>query len=315
MRRFSFGDAFMHFTRTGGEGRFALPFMLTSFLMLGLIALISIWLNAPIYGLYGELIASGASGSDPDMLAFTEQMNAMNTRSLLSMAVTLPLYIGFWAMLESAVYRRYMRGDRFSLRMGPDEFRLMVVGLLWVAFFIVMYIGVIVALIPAILIAALFGQASPVLAGVMMAISVIVVTLMAGWFAARLAPASALTIRDEEIRAFDGWKATRGKGRTLLGVWLSWFVVQMILMGIILGIGAMFAFASVYNLAAGGDDSGAEILNMVSQPTFWGPFVVLQLLFVLIQSAFHYIWAGPAALAAKTDPTWSGRAGVQEEFS
>lgn len=314
MDRFSFGDAFMHFSRTGGEGRFAMPFILSSFLMMGLIALISVWLNAPIYGLYGELIAGSAGGADPDVIALTEQINAMNARSLLAMAVTLPLYIGFWAMLESAVYRRYMRGDRFSLRMGPDEFRLMVVGLLWVAFFIAMYIGVIVALIPAILIAALFGQASPVLAGVIMAISVIAVLLLAGWFAARLAPASALTIRDEEIRAFDGWKATRGKGRTLLGVWLSWFVVQIILMLVIFGIGAVFVFG---NLAAYGGDgvSDAVILDVVSQPAFWGPLVALQLLFVLVQSAFHYVWAGPAALAAKTDPTWSGRAGVQEEFS
>ena len=31
MDRFSFGDAFMHYARTGGEGRFALPFILSSF--------------------------------------------------------------------------------------------------------------------------------------------------------------------------------------------------------------------------------------------------------------------------------------------
>lgn len=314
MDRFSFGDAFMHYARTGGEGRFALPFILSSFLMMASISLISAWLNAPIYGLYGELIASGAGGNGPDMLAFSEQINAMNTRSLLAMAITMPLYILFWAVLESAVFRRYMRGDHFSLRIGPDEFRLMVVGLLWIAFFITLYIGVIVALILPIIVGAALGQASPVLAIIIVAVSAIAIFLVAGWFAARLAPASALTIRDEEIRAFDGWKATRGKGRTLLGVWMSWFMIQMFLMALIMGIGAMFVVGSL--AAEGGRGvSDAVILDAVSQPAFWGPLIALQLLFVLVQSVFHYVWAGPAALAAKTDPTWSGRAGVQEEFS
>lgn len=312
MPRFSFGEAFMHFAHAEGRGNFLLPFVLVAFLMMGSLAMLSLWLNAPIYAAYGEFIASMSGGAEPDVDAFTEQMNALNTRSLLATVVTLPLSIAFWAMLESAVYRRYMRGDPFGLKFGADELRVIVIGLLWVAFFIVFYIGLIVALIIPAIIAAIVGQGAPAIAAIVFLISLIAILLVAGWFAARLAPASALTIRDEEIRAFEGWKATKGKGRTLLGVWICWFIVQMVLFLIVFGIGGAIVFGRVFGADVGSDE---EILAMMRQPAFWGPLVVLQAIMVLIQTTFHYIWAGPAALAAKTDPTWAGRPGVQEEFS
>lgn len=118
------------------------------------------------------------------------------------------------------------------------------------------------------------------------------------FFGVKFSPAAAMTIRDRKIRFASAWGATKGKFWPLLGAYALWALLGF--------VGYMFAMSA---LVAGGAGAFAamdpESTNPFGVIAGLGPLVVI-LYFLIIAAGicFYYIWAGPAALAAKTDPRY-----------
>ena len=127
---------------------------------------------------------------------------------------------------------------------------------------------------------------------------------------------SALTVRDRQIRFFESWRVTRGKGWTIVGSWsvlgLIAIVVLILFYLLLAALGIGLLSAQVPGLMDGDAAEGA-IVGAVASPMFWAPMLVVVLAFSVAQSTLMHIFSGPAALAARTDPEWVS-AGTIGEF-
>jgi hypothetical protein len=305
---FNFGNALMHFNRTGGPKGFLWKFVLGYAGLSLLIQLISYWFQAPIYALYYRIFTEGGG----DISAYLPEINAVSMRANLVSLFVLPFALLLWVMFEAASQRRYMRGEAFRLRLGADEGRIFVVGLFWVMLAIGGYIGLLFLII----IPALLGMAfGPVVSGILVLIGLLAGMALALWFFARFSPASAMTIRDGQIRFFEAWRATRGRGLALVGIVLVQWLLMALLMGIPLAIGAVIGVTQLGPLFADGAPSWEVLTGAMTAPGFWVPMLVVGLLTGLLGASLFHIAAGPAALAAKTDPNWVGQPGVTDTFA
>lgn len=68
-------------------------------------------------------------------------------QSIMSSVLIFLLGIQLWMVFETASLRRYMRADGFRLRVGAEEWRVLVVGLIWFGLLIAAYIGLILVLV------------------------------------------------------------------------------------------------------------------------------------------------------------------------
>ena len=305
MRDFNFGNAFFHFTRTDAPRGFTWKYILSfGAALLGFLILYGLVFGGLFFSLFG------AEG-DPAAIERTIEDNA--GWLIGGYLIILPLMWLFMAVFEASFQRRYMRADTFKLRLGGDELRLFVVYLIWFAFYIVFYIAVV----------ALAAGTGSGLSGVDVGAAGIGAVLMgfvalAAWtyFAVRLAPAAALTIRDRAIRFPSAWRVTRGRFWPLLGCYLVYIValfVAYILVGVIVGL----TFAGVLGAFGGlADPNDADALAEV----FSSPLVLIVggvFYFGLLAAYawFIYVWAGPAALAARTDPDHAGMNNPAEAFN
>lgn len=299
---FNFENAFMHFARTGAPRGFVWKLVLSYIAAALLIGGLSMSLMG---GMYAPLFAAYAS-KDPEAIMAASQMSGGMMAFVY--LVMLPSSLFFYAIFEASYLRRYMRQDRFFLRIGRDEWNVFVVLLIWFALFIVLSfaLGIIIALIAAVGIIAFGGMGggddpSMSLIYWLVALLYLVIFGVMAVVSVKFSPAAAMTIRDRQIRFASAWGATRGKFWPLLGAYAAWS-----LLGFVGYVIAMFALIAV---AAGSfasiDAENADPLALIAG---LGPFVIiLYLLFIAAGVCFYYIWAGPAALAAKTDPRLTTR--------
>ena len=309
---FSFGNAISHYSKTGGPGgflwKFALVFALVTCVMQGL----GLWLQWPIYEVYIRIFTEGGGDIEPYLDDLTRAANQTTLRSLVMM----PLGILVWMAFEGANQRRYMRGEGFRLRIGADEGRLFVVGLIWIALFIGLYIGMIFAIIIPVIMGAVMGEDGIGLALVVGAVFVTGYLLFMLWISARLSAAAALTVRDQQIRFFESWKVTKGKGWTIVGAWIVLMLIMMLIYIVLYIVAAALGFALIAAQVPDFTDGNvveSQVMSAVTSPAFWGPMLLVLFSFLVVQALFQHIISGPAALAARTDADWAG-ADVAAEF-
>ena len=309
--QFNFGNAVTHFTKTGGPAGFLWKFALAYAVFACLVQAISVFLQWPVYEAYVQLFTSGG-----DFDRYAEDLENVSVASSLGGLLIMPLGVLLWIVFEGANQRRYMRGEGFGLRISGDEGRLLIVGLIWIALFIGMYVGLALTIvIPVVAGFALApdGVILAVLLGVLLMVGYVVLIL---WLSARLSAAAALTVRDRQIRFFESWRVTRGKGWTILGSWivlgLIAFVVLILFYMLLAALGFGLLSAQVPGLMDGGA-SEDEIFGAIASPMFWLPMLAVVVVFTIAQSTLMHIFSGPAALAARTDPEWIS-AGMLGEF-
>lgn len=305
---FSIGNALTHFTKTGGPRGFLLPFML-SYAALGLVSqAVSMLMQREVYAIYIRMMIEGG-----DITAYTDELNRASMQANLGSLLMLPVALLFWVVFEAASQRRYMRGDGFRLRIGADEGRLAVIALVWCVLFVGFYIGLVIAMLVPLGIGFLTGGAA--VAAVLTILCVLGALAVMLWLVARLSPAAALTIRDRQIRVFEAWAVTRGKGGQLFAAYL----VLLIAIGLIQTIGYGLVFLIGYLMIApqidGGSLSAEAALAVMASPGFWGPIMAVSFGMLMIVGAAAHIFGGPAALAARTDPGWTGEEGVAGAFN
>jgi len=306
---FSFDNALFHFRRTGGPKGFLLKYGATYAVLYLLLSAVNLWLQAPLFGLM----------FDPEMIndpvAMEAAMAGQMGRLILSYLLMLPLGLAFWVLFEGANQRRYMRAEDFRLRLGADELRLLVVGLIWFGLFIALYIGtVIVMIVPFGIMAAMGTSEGAVLGGFLAVVLVIAYMVFALWLAARFSPAAALTVRDRSIRFGEAWRVTKGKAWTIVGSWIVLMLIMMVVFFVLYMIFAMVMVAALMPVMGGLEDDPSAIFSAMVAPGIIIPGAILLVGLIFLQACWMHIFSGPAALAARTDPQWAENPAIDETF-
>lgn len=305
---FSFGNAVGHFQKTGGPKGFLWKFALTYALFAIIVQGLSLYLMAPIYAAAFDPLVM----EDPDMM---DQVMLENMgRFALGYLVSFVFGILMWILFEAASQRRYMRADGFSLKLGGDEGRLLVVGLFWLGLMIALYIGMFVLMLVPMTLGMALGSDGAIIAGLVTFILFVAYFVVAIWIGVRFSPAAALTIRDRKIRFGSAWRVTKGRVWTLIG---SWLVLGLIMMAILIALYIVFAVLAVLSLMPAiqsGAEDPAEIMAAFASPTFLIPAILFGLVYMMLAAGMMHVFGGPAALAARTDPGWADESAMNETF-
>lgn len=147
-----------------------------------------------------------------------------------------------WTMFEAASQRRHILGKFFSLGFGADEIRIFTVGVFWTALRILISAPLIIygagtletlvfflaamGMVPVLVSDGAFDDARNFFLWLFLVIPVY------AYFATRLAPSFAMTIRDKKVRFLTAWRLTRGQVIKLFSAYLI----------IMIGFGAVWLF-------------------------------------------------------------------------
>lgn len=298
LQTFSFGDALSHFTKTEGPGGFVWKYALTY-------AVASILLAALGYFIMGP--AMFLMNMDPDYAATLDQ--GYIVRMVAYYAISVVGGILIWVMLESAAQRRYQHGEGFSLRLGGDEGRVFVVGLLWLLTIIGIYIAglVVIGGLSFVLVQAM-GQSAMWLIALLSLVYVGFVI----WLLVRLSPASAMTVRDRKIHFFGAFRATKNRFWPLF---FAFFVMMLIALAVIFLIymvigGVMVGVLLSSSAASSGAADPAALIEAFLNPVGLVAVTLMGLAVYFVFGVIQFAFVGIPALAAKTDPSWSGAGSV-----
>lgn len=305
--KYNFGNAITHFRKTGGPSGFLIKFTLAFVGVQLVLQGLGVFFNLPMYAVYVEMFAGSMPAEDVQ-----EKLVEASNRSNMSALLVTPLSILAWMVFEGASQRRYMRGEGFRMRLGNDEWRLLVVGLLWLAIIFAAYI-VFALFVGAPLLIGFLMKSDSVMAIMVILSGVFALVALVGllYIVTRLSPAAALTVRDKSIRFFEAWTLTRGRVGPLMGanvvLWIVSILSLLIFYAVIIGL-------AIWRLAPAFEGQG-DIGEMASQPGFWGPALALSVVWIVGMAVLQHVMAGPAALAAKDDPNWIGNENIATEFS
>jgi hypothetical protein len=219
-----------------------------------------------------------------------------------------------WAMFETASQRRYIWGQPFSLGFGADEARIMVVGLLWGV------MGLVICALPAFLIVgglvgALWtdlqavqdgGSPAGIIGSFLAAASLMILLFLLYVFVAtRLAPCFGMTVKDGAIRFFEAWAVSRGRFWPILMAYVilaigGWFVAQLVQ-----GAGQMILVGVFAAVVSTEPETPEAIMTILTAPAFLVPVVIFTFIVLFTQGIIQHALGGPAALAARNDPSGS----------
>lgn len=306
---FTFSNALMHLTRTGGPKGFIWKFALSYGVGVLLLYALMMWSFAPIFSI--ALDPSGVNEEAMDA-AVLGNMGRILSGYLIAMVGGLVL----WIVFEAASQRRYMRADGFSLRLGADEGRLFVVGLIFFGIFIASY--VVMLILMAVFVGGAVLAAGEDNAGIA---SLLIFPVMILYFVGllfvmvRFSPAASLTIRDRAIRFSSAWRVSRGKGWAIFGSWLLLYIAMYAVLIIAYLMLAAVAFAALIPVLADAPSDDPEVMMQVlSSPVTLAGAAIGGFVITSIMGVFIHAFGGPAALAAKTDPEWADQTSITETF-
>jgi hypothetical protein len=166
--------------------------------------------------------------------------------------------IGAWilgAMVQGAVYRSVLTPDQrswASLRLGGQEFALMLLSLVLVPIVLVVYLVSVIILGVVIFLA---SRIEGVGGGILIALFCIAYALALMWFALKFSLCGPMTFAEGRVRFFGSWSLTKGQGWSLFG--LAWIMVLVI-------IGISIAYAIVSSIISAIFTTGALATVMAS---------------------------------------------------
>tara|TARA_R110001599_G_scaffold66509_6_gene188014 strand:+ start:7148 stop:8128 length:981 start_codon:yes stop_codon:yes gene_type:complete len=220
-----------------------------------------------------------------------------------------------WAVFEAASQRRYVRDESFSIGFGADEIRMMVTGLLWTLLNIACFLPLLFILFgsgSSLLNQALDGQSATSMEGEIIATVfgsfglMVLLFPVYVFFATRLSPCFAMTIKDRRIVLFDAWNVSRGRFWPILGA----FVIIAIAGGVVSSIvDQAFQFGLMSLMSRFADvQSAEEAMQLVYSPTFLVPLAFYVFASAFMSALQQHFNGAPAAFAARHDP----RGGVDD---
>ena len=196
--------------------------------------------------------------------------------------------------------------------LGADEGRLAIVGMIWFALLIAGYFALILgAALPGLIVGLIAGAAAGVIVGLLILLGGLGAAL---WLFARLSPAVALTIRDQQIRFFEAWALTRGHGGAMAMSYLILFIGFFFAMALGYGLLLATAFALLRPEIEASPGSAEAVFSAIQQPGFWIPVALIGLPLALLYGAFTHALGGPAAWLVRHGSP-GGASSVSQTFS
>jgi len=167
--------------------------------------------------------------------------------------------IAWYLVIFTGVLKLVIHGEKpklpFYLGFGGDEFRLLGTWVLLFLVFVGVYIGI--ALLGAA--AAFLAVSSPLLGGIAALIVFVVGMVALCWLMLRMSLATPASIGQRTIGLGPSWNAAKGNVWRLLGYWLIWgviFIVIEIVMIAVLMPGYFEAMGAVFTAAGSGSTEG-----------------------------------------------------------
>jgi hypothetical protein len=301
--------ATLHFLRTEGPRGFLMRFALVYAVVAIALQAVTFWMQAPVY----EIYLRACLENECDFVPYMDELNAVSLQSNIFSLMMLPLSLAVWVLFEGASQRRYIRSDGFRLTLGADEGRLAIVALIWVALLFGGYLALVFgAMIPGLIVGLIGGAAAGMIVGGLIFLGGFVIAL---WLFARLSPASALTIRDRQIRFFEAWNLTRGNGWRLAGSYflllLGFMLMSLVSYGALLLLGVVLVSPAINS--SSGSGTAPAVLAAISQPGFWAPISLALFLLLSLQSVIAHAMGGPAAFVVRQSTARSGTV-ISETF-
>ena len=293
-RPFDFGEAMIQPFRTSDGADFAKRLWFWVTIPIALSLIIAVPLMAPYYGdllvWQADYMEAVMSGKPPTPDLFDD------VGPLLKKMI--PGYIimmgGMWlaaVMGEAALHRKILLGSEAPVRpikLGADELRVWLAQIcVWAILITVYTVGSVVVIA---FMAALGAAAGP-LGAAFAAFGFLVVLYFVIHYSVRLMPASALSVRDGQLRIWSARKLTKGRFWPLFGAFVLVYIGGTIISTVITQLGSLIVFGgnpAAEAMAPGGDitlimeDAARRIKN---------PLVILGgVLCVVAYAALMSIW-------------------------
>ncbi|HEV7694234.1 MAG TPA: hypothetical protein VGO52_25590 [Hyphomonadaceae bacterium] len=201
----------------------------------------------------------GASTADP--AAASEEAMAAFSASAPVLLLLFVVSIAFYLVLFAGVLKLVLHGENpklpFYAGFGGDEFRLLGTWVLQLLIFIGAYIGI--ALVGGA--AAFLAVSSPMLGGIAALVVIIVGMVAFCWLMLRLSLATPATIGQRTIGLGPSWNVAKGNVWRLLGYWLIWGIVFMVIEIVMIALlmpGYFEAMGDIFTAAGSGSPEGVE---------------------------------------------------------
>nr|WP_321359188.1 hypothetical protein [uncultured Hyphomonas sp.] len=311
-RRFTFDGALMFGFRAAHAKsfpwKFALAFAVVSTALTALLA----WLaKDAIFGFMDTVEQLDRAGADDPAQVFSVIFNLFGGLLpwfLLGALASLVV----WAMFMAATQRRYIRDEAFSIRFGPDEFRMMVVGVVWYLGMSLMYV------LPGLIMLPMFGMVSDFANGdisenemaafVLGRISIVALMFLVlfpafVFFATRFSPVFAMTVKEGRIAFGDAWIVSRGRFWPILGGYLIIAIVGGLVVGFASSIVQMAVTPAFMGSVTQVED--ASELRSIFTPALIVALLVYSFIRYFLSGLLMHFVQGPAAFAARHDPRGS----------
>ena len=310
--RFTFDGALMFGFRAAHAKsfpwKFALAFAVVSTVLTALFA----WLTKDaIFGFMDAVEQLDSVGADDPAQVFSVFFSLFGgllpwivLGSLASLVV--------WAMFMAATQRRYIRDEAFSIRFGPDELRIMAVGVVW-------YLGVsLMYLLPSLVMLPMFGIVSDFANGdisenemvafmlgrmSIVALMFLVMFPVYVFFATRFSPVFAMTVKEGRIAFGDAWIVSRGRFWPILGAFLILAIVGGMAVGFAGSIAQMLVTPAFMGSVSRVEDSSE--LRSLFTPTLTIALLLYAFIRYFLSGLLMHFVQGPAAFAARHDPRGS----------
>lgn len=204
----------------------------------------SLALILPVMGqIFASMPAAEAASTADE--AFTDQMFAATMQLQLASMLINVGHLVLAAIVYTAIFRAVLRPVErsfFSLRLGMDELRVAVVGLvIGVALYIAM---IVLVLIGAALVFALWST-DPTLGGWALAVYGLLALVGIFWALARVSMMAPASVLHRDFAFVQGWRLASGKGWPLFGMMLLIVLLILAIEIVLVLIGAL-AFSGVW---------------------------------------------------------------------
>ncbi len=221
--------------------------------------------------------------------------------------------LAYWvvsSILTTTTMRRYIRDEGFSLKFGGDELRVMAVYLGW-------SVMGLIALAPVFVLiggvawsgfSSAFGTGpDPSEAAILGAVGgsfglMFLIFPVYVFFATRLAPCFALTVKERQVRFFGAWHVSRGRFWPILGAYVILAIAGSVLAGVInqvvqSGFTMALPFEALMDL-----QSPQEALDAFFSPVILTGLAIIVFVQMATEAIYKHFASAPAALAARYDP-------------
>ncbi|MBL8551055.1 MAG: hypothetical protein JNJ73_13800 [Hyphomonadaceae bacterium] len=265
-----------------------------------------------VFGAFGLVFARSIG----DYFTWAMQMSGDPSAVTMPPASVMTLIPGYILLLlviyivlaayEAAVLRWLVRGETggfLGFTLGADTWRIYFGYWIWFFVLIGLYVGVFLVAF----IAGFAGaQADPGLAAIAGVLAGIIGLCAFLWIGIRLAPASATTVALNRFAFFNAWTVTRGRFWSLFGSFFLLFVLYIVAICVISGLGtSLLLGGTLSRLASQGDKvDPAAAFAMLATPNMIIGMVVLYGAIIVVATVF---WNGllgvnaRAAMVAKAE--------------